>query len=468
MARLALGALLVTSSAWAAPLAEPHIGGVVFAGATQGHVAAMAHNPAAASLLRGTHFFVDGQLRLDGYRIQRSRVGSGNGEPSGTGDLTFPEVSDSRRGFGGFAGFSSDFGGNERFTLGLGVTIAASDRPPEGEATAYHADGGTFELPTLTASASIRATSALAFGFSFHVGLPQLDLRFRRDATLADCTAAPCPVESAAGTQTLRFDGAGQIPTGSFTLGALFRSSGWWFGLALTSPPFKFGESDLPFETDVTLEQPGFPTRTGRARVRMSFPVVRVLVPLSEIRAGVRRVLTEDWDLVVDARLTMGNDEHVTIQPIGAALLDAGLPEVLKRWQPRQPALRLSGGLEQNLDPERLWRIGAQLFGETAGVATRNLSAAQIEGPKLGAAAGLELRPTTGFSFGVGYSLAWSLPRDVGESAFSPSAQIDCNASGFDLDVCAPVREGRATASASGEYDRLTHYFHANVSLDFW
>ena len=461
MPRLALvSALFVSAHAWAAPLVEPHVGGVVFVGATQGHVAALAWNPASAALLRGTHLFVDGQLKFDRFQIQRAPVGSADGEPSASGDLTFPEVADTRRSFAGFVGLSSDFGGNERFTLGLGAYVPYSDRPPAGGPVAYHADGGTFYLPTFAVSASIRVTSSLYAGVSVHIGLPQIDVRFARDAVLADCAAAPCPVESAAGRQELRFLDDEQSPTGSFTLGALLRTAGWWFGAAFTSKPFRPGEDSIPISTAVTLEQEGFATRTGRARVRVELPFI--------FRLGARRILTEDWDAVADASLLMGYDQMLVIQPVGAMLTSAGLPEVLSRWQGRQTTVTLSAGLEQSLDPERVLRFGARLFGETAAVPASGISAAQVDGTRIGAALGLEIRPLTQFAFGVGYSLGWHLARDVGESAFRPSDQIACNASGFDLDICAPVREGRAIPSAAGEYQRLTHSLHATVSVDFW
>ena len=443
----------------AAPLVEPHLGGTVFVGATQGHVAAMVWNPAAAALLRGTHFYVAGQLRLDAYGIDRSRVSSADGEPSGSGDLTFDPVDDVTRAVGGFTGFSSDFNGNERFTLGLGFYNAFTTRDPEGDAIAYHANGGSLDLPTIAVSASVRVTSTIYVGLTFHLGLPQIDLRFRRDAVLAGCAAPPCPVESAAGAQDLRFTDDSQAFTGAFTLGGLMRLSGWWIGAAFTSAPFRFGENSVPFETAVTLTQ-GSDVHRGRARVAVGFPYV--------FRLGARRALIDGLDLVIDGRLTMGASRTIDIQPVGAALDAAGLPEFFSRWRGARPSVAVSAGVEQTLDPERLLRLGARLEGETGAVATEDINASQIEGPQIGFSAGLELRPIAQLAIGLGYSLGWTIPQDVGDGAISPSAQIDCNASGFDLDTCEAVRDGRAIPSAAGSYRRLSHFLSATVSVDFW
>jgi hypothetical protein len=419
----------------------------------------MVWNPAAAALLRGTHFFVTGQMRLDPHTIERARVSSADGEPSGSGDLTFATTRDLARALGGFVGFTSDFNGNERFTLGLGFYNAFTTRDPEGDAIAYHADGGSMDLPTVAVSASVRVTSTIYVGLTFHLGLPQIDLRFRRDQVLAGCSAPPCPVESAAGAQDLRFVDDSQAFTGAFTLGGLMRLSGWWIGAAFTSAPFRFGETSVPFETEVTLTQAGV-VHTGRARVAVGFPYV--------FRLGARRPLVTGLDLVLDARLTMGASSTVDIQPVGAALEAAGLPEFFARWQGRRPSFTASAGVEQTLDPERLFRAGVRLEGETGGVATEDINASQVDGPQLGFSAGLELRPIAQLAIGLGYSLGWYLPQDVGSSVISPSAQIDCNASGFDLDTCAAVREGRAIPSAAGSYRRMSHFLSATVSVDFW
>ena len=139
---------------------------------------------------------------------------------------------------------------------------------------------------------------------------------------------------------------------------------------------------------------------------------------------------------------------------------------MIPRWQGHRETLAVEAGLERALGP--LLRPGFRLRWEGSAVRPSRVSAAQLDAAKLGAAAGLELRPIDGFAVSASYAVAYFFPVTARDSEYRPSSQIACNASGLDLDACTDAREGRAIPTAAGDYRRLAHSIHVGFSVDFW
>src|SRR5690606_12103109 len=126
--------------------------------------------------------------------------------------------------------------------------------------------------------------------------------------------------------------------------------------------------------------------------------------------------------------------------------------------------LRASVGVERNLGFPLRW--GARLRFDTGAVSPERVTPIQIEGFNLTAAGGVSLRLAEHFVLTASYDLSWYPERQANPSAFDPIDRLRCVDSMFDVEACEAAAEGRATATASGDYRRLGHGFGLSIRYD--
>src|SRR5437762_8192488 len=116
---LAVLALLgAPARARAAPMDDPHVGGLTFSGPTSGTLAAVYWNPAALGLVRGLQVTLAGTGRVARTTVNRTPIDPRTGQPLpggsfAPGSVTATDVTDPRQwpsGPGSFFGISTDFG----------------------------------------------------------------------------------------------------------------------------------------------------------------------------------------------------------------------------------------------------------------------------------------------------------------------------------------------------------------------
>lgn len=452
------------SPAGAAPLVEPHLGGTVFVGPTSPHVTAIFWNPAAAGLMRGLHLYVSGVGRLDATTVARAPVDPADGEPTagGAGAITYPEVSTTGLSPGGFIGLSMDL--STAITLGIATyTPIAERQPADREPLRYHTLGSSFYSWYSTLSVSFRPATPVLVGAGVSLVFTSIDLRFAVDEAIAGCAETPCGAEDPAAAQRYRLESGffADGPSFAWNLGIMLKlSPRLWVGGAYISEPGT-AQQDLQ-ATGTALVTPAprdaQSDASGRAEIHYRLPAM--------VHLGARyELVPETWYLVGGLRwILLGRLELYDLRLSGPALRAAQVPEWMLRYRGFQDVLSVDAGLEHPAG--RSVRLGTRVRFETSAVPLEAVAPSQVDGPKLELAGGTELRLGGGWSVSLGASAAYMFPREVGDSAFSPREQIDCVASGHDLDRCEAAREGRAISTAAGAYDRTTFGFVLGLSYD--
>jgi long-subunit fatty acid transport protein len=463
---LGAGACLLAApaAAPAAPLVVPQLGGPVFVGPTDAHVTAIYTNPAAAGLMKGTHVFMSAAGRLDYTGIDRSTIDSADGEPAAGGDKSFAPESQTALTVTNFFGFVTDFSSNN-VTLSLATfSPFAENQASGGPALAYHSAGGSFYSQAIALGISYRIQNWITFGVALNALFSTIHLEFARDTVLDTCAAPPCGVEDPAHAQRFDihtgFDLAPRTFNAAFYLnvGVLLNLGDWVVGASVVTPPLPAFQKDA--DADVT-PPGGAAAVTGGAQVSYSLPAV--------VNLGLRRPFFRDFDFVVNARYVFFSvQDKIDLRFFGRPLILAGVPEWVVRYRGLGDALAVEAGLEQA--PATAVRRGARLRFETSAVPEGAQAADQVDAPKLQLAGGLELRVTPRVALVVGYALTLFLPGDATPSAFSPRAQIDCTASGYDIDTaaCAAARAGRAIPTAAGSYRRIGNELTVGLAYDLW
>jgi long-subunit fatty acid transport protein len=459
---LALAVLIAGRAAVAHPFFVDSLGGTVFVGPTSAHPTAIFWNPAAVGLLKGTHFFVGGTARLDFTSTERATISTADGAPTPGGDKSFP--SSSAVGFspGGFLGVVTD-AGTDRFNFGLALYTPFAERLPAGEgAGAYHEDGGWLYTTDLSLSVTFRFSSSVYAGAAFTFVFPQTQMSFLRDRALDGCAAAPCGLESPANAE--RYSVATDLLSGvnaGFQLGLLARVADWWFGAsvaALTLLPTSTADVIRTGSAQVT---PAGETQPlpGESSISFRLPTL--------VHFGARHRLFPDWDLLVQGRwITYSSTDFFDVRLFGTQLRDAGIPERILRYRGYRDAVAVEAGLEN--PPEASPRFGVRLRVETSALPTDRVAPGLIDAPSLTLGGGAELRLGPRWALVVGLAASLELPVHVDPSAYSPVAQIACTASGYDLDTCDPVSNGRGISSAAGTYLRLRGDITFGLSYDVW
>lgn len=458
-------AVAAASPAHAGPLAEPHLGGMVFVGPASPHPSAIFWNPAAAGLMRGLHVYFAGTGRLDVTSVDRDRISTADGEPTtqSTGSRGFDPLTTTVLSPGGFVGVSWDLN-TEQATAGIAVYTPFAERLPANHpALQYHTNGGSFYATYTTVSVSFRLATRIIFGLGLSLVFSRVDLRFAEDEALQACAAPPCDAENPDAAQRYRLvTGETLVPAVSFNGGLMVKlTPRLWVGASYITAPRSVERSDIPKNGDVTVDpapRGALGQLTGEARLTFRLPQMAHLGARYEL-------VPEAWYLLAGARwLDMSVHRQYDLRMSGPELRDAGVEEWVLRYRGFQDVYSLDVGVE-NPSGRRV-RVGARLRYESSAVPTELVAPEQVDGHKLEVAGGLEYKLTPGLAMTLGGSFAIQLPENVAQSGFSPSARVDCVASGYDLDRCEAAREGSALPTAAGDYTRMTFGFMLGLSYD--
>jgi long-subunit fatty acid transport protein len=461
---IAMVALLLpggTAPAPGSPL-ETSSGNAVFSGVTNPHPSSLFYNPAAMGLVRpGQHWFLGADLRIDSFRIARQ-----------TYDLTAqtfspgPTVAAATFSPGGMAAFYSSVADQGVFGLAIHTPVweeFIANRPALG----YHVLGGRIWQTLLTLAGTYKASSRIHFGLGLSVGFTRFQLDLARDTALeagsnpnrgvqSSCGPGPCGLENPAATQVYRINVGTQGLTGLFaaknlslSLGLAIRPVGdWWFALSYVSPPGAI--TDLDVQGIVGLSAA---PRDGGQQVNGDAEITFQMPP--SVHFGVRGPILPGYDLV--GGLRWQNFSRQNLLDIRFYGTEVEQSQDVPEWYPRQRGLndvyRLELGLEA--EDEAALRLGARIHYETSATSPGYTTPLQVYGGSVGLAAGVEARITQSLVVAAGYDLSWFPAVNSNPSAFDPRDRIGCVDSGYAFDPCAAARDGRATPTAAGEYNRL-------------
>jgi long-subunit fatty acid transport protein len=443
---------------------------MVFTGPTSPHVTSIFWNPAAVGVMRGHHIYLAGVGRLDRLSVQRAPIDTATGEPANNTTIPgrrreFDEVVATPMVLTGFAGVVFDL---DKITTGIGIYTPFAEELADGpDELRYHTRGGWFYAHYLTLSFSIRATQKVIFGFGFSGVVSSVDLQFDEDEALSTCdgstlacTEDPQAAERVHVNSSIFEDFA---PAIALSLGVMVRPvPRLWLGVAYLSSPRVASSLDNTLDGDVVVDpapRDGLAQVRGDARIGFRLP--------SMLHLGARYALVEDrWHLVIGARWVNLSEHRLwDLRLSGRDLRDAGVEEWVTRYRGLQDVTSLDVGVEQP-QGETL-RVGGRLRLDWNPFADGDtVSPTNVNGPTVELAGGVQYRVSPGWSLSLGGAASAMFPRETTDSAFTPSAQIDCVQSGYDLDACEPAREGRAIPTAAGTYGRLSLSLMLGLSFD--
>ena len=473
-ATVALGcAALIATEASASPLEDPSVGGAVFTGVTSPHPSSLFINPSALALAGGgAHYYVGGSLRLSRVGVDRQLIDPQSGQtsrgPSVTSNVFTP------------AAMIAAYRTFERGLGGIAVGLPFSEQFPSGESElAYHTMGGGFRQFQLTGGGAFRIGGKFHVGAMVSLGVTQFRFQFARDTALeagtagvqSDCGGAPCGLENPQARQEIDVDVGTRGITGEgaffhlpnnvgLILGMLYeiRPRSWRFGFSFVAPPGTFAELPLRGRAE-TVDPPrdGGARRAGEAEVSIQMPF--------SFHLGASGPITEDLDLVTQVRWYNASAQGAfDIRMFGPDLEAGQVPEWYPRFRGLRDTVQVVAGLERQKDMPLRW--GARLVFDSGAVAPRRMTPIQVEPTNLTAAGGLQIRFLNNWVASIGYALTWYLPRSASPSAFDPRDRLACIDSMFEVDACAAAREGRATPSAAGDYNRFEHGLTAGLRWD--
>ncbi len=479
LAVLVIGTLLRGGAASASPLEDPTLSGSdVFTGVTEPHASSIYLNPAAIGLAGiGWHLFLGGNLRVDRYDIARLRITDANGTESPVGAVTAQTMTPS----GIVAGYLK----SDRVAVGLAIETPMAERfIADQEALRYHTLGGYHYQFGIALAASIYTLNRLYVGFGLSFLAERMRLRFARDTALDQGTAgidSPCPPnDDPCGIEN---DGAVErynilVASGGFqsfdwtspfsvfgtsnlalSLGAMYRvTDDWWIAASYQGPPGILSSVSIAGRVRVDrAPRDGGARLTGEAGIDYDLP--------HTFHLGGRGPILPDWDLVADARLqTHQSHDRIDVRMFGGELAEAGVPE----WYPRYLGFTWTGRIQAGLERSERGplRYGARLGWEKATLPTDRITPLHVAGMQLYLNLGGELRLGQSVVLGASYHFGWFPTLHPNSRVYNPLDRLDCVDQQYQLDTCAPAREGRALPLADGDYSRLQHILAVSLRYD--
>lgn len=464
-------ALLVAATASAQAIVAPRVGGMIFSGPAEPHVAALYWNPAAIGPLRGFRAYLDGALRIDTGTLTRDAIDTATGEPATAGT---PNAR--RRAFAAAEthDFAPDlFGGltwdlqSKRVVAGIAAYApyaeflhAGADWPGRYYRTRldwYHA--------YLTPAVAFRLRDDLFFGLSLSFVFSHLSLAFERDTALDLPSAAAAEHESDALRESLAINvDAG--PQFTFGLGWLWRpTSQFDFGIAWLRPPLGGSSTGLVRgEGEATAGGPVHEEGLieGRASASWKLPDV--------VMMGVDWRPLERWQFGLWGRWSNWSVQEDLTVGLSSRAFDEATPPVpgtIVFWRGLHDTFALAGTAARRFG-ERFRAIGSVML-ETAAVAESSVNPAAVDGPKLDAFLAGEIEVMPSLKVHLGYGATVMRDRELSNSDFDPAAAAACVDSGYDVDNpgCAVQTAGRALPSAQGTYRRVAHRVGVGVAFTY-
>ncbi len=480
---------------WAAPLDDPHVGGLTFSGPTSPTLAAVYWNPAALGIMRGSRLMIAGTARMVRTGVDRAPIDPGTGRPAAggmaVGSATANDTIQPLQypiGPGGFAGISTDLGG-DRFTLAFATyqpyaeKVTFETAPTGGEPTRYHRITADLRNLALVPALSIRFAGELrvgvAPGFLFSTG---------RLSFAEPIRGAAAGAENAAGDARYDIDSGQGIGDAKFSLtlagGLYYRTRSLEFGLAYSSRPFGGDVAGVEIAGQrTTVTAPGGapvtcrPPPAGGVGASPSagcvFGDVNYRLPDSFI-GGVTWHLRGGLEVTGIVRwMRYHVMQRMDIRLTGSSLGAAGLPEHIVLHQGFQDAwdtrLRVAYWLKETL------HIGAALRVETSAVDPADLSPAAVDGLKFEPIVLAEVRLGAHVALSAGYGVTLMSAVTAHPSRFDPQAAAACGSTSAgqppagDLanPGCAARDQGLARPTAEGTYRRFVQDFGLSVTAQF-
>jgi long-subunit fatty acid transport protein len=478
-------ALLTSSPARSAPLADSRVGGLALVGPAIAHPASVFYNPATLALLPGHHVFFDGTLRMG--------VGSAERQTSQDMRELFPQLM-----FTASTDFRSD-------SVALSVTLHTpySTRfsflrgPEEGRLFDPAAQGpGRYQVVEMTMyhlfvtpAASFRITDELIFGVSFSYVFGMIDFAFVRDGALAggahretgeyvaldDCgNGGTCGYEAAAAAEAVRVRGT---------------SNGVAFSLGLLARPHR---AVLLGASYSRIGFSGGTQASGDAWVRRSAATMSNAGKDPDVSGDLRRDLVGrgtinyalpdsvhfgvSWQTT--ARLLLSLQFHwlsfsqhgaLDIRLTGTQFRDPpSVPDRLVQYRGFQDVygVQLGAGLQI----AKHVQLQAASMVQTSAVPSEAVSAAAIDSTKVDSLVGVTWSMGRSFTLRAGYGLVVMPSVKVDASVYSPVDMVTCVDGHYDVELpeCKRAAAGRGLSSAAGQYSLMTHRVGLSLSYDIW
>ncbi len=460
---------------FAAPLDEPHVGGMVFSGPTSGDITSIYWNPAALGLVGGARITVSGTLRVSRAAIDGA-TGPASAVTVGVPVQTFIDPVKTALGPGGF--FGAVLGG-DRFTLAAAVFTPFHDResfragpsPDLDGPTRYHRLDADLRHTTVLPALAIRIAGDFRIGFAPGFLFSTGRLRFDEDVAAAGGgfglpkNAARYDLSSGQGLFDSSF---------SFTLagGLYYRWQSVEIGASYSSRPITDVDGVRIRAGKTTVERPAIggggalPCPAYQPEDCTYAEIVYRLPDVTVVGVGWRPTL--NLKLEAMARwLTFSRHDRMDIRLSGVTLRFSGLPDHIVLYRGFKDVV--DARIRASYTPTRRLRLGLALRAETSAVPRRSVNPAAIDGFKLQPIGLAELRAATWLVLTAGYGVTLMPRVNVTESRFDPSLAAACEATGDDLrsPACQARNQGLARPSANGSYRRTTHEMGFSMTAEF-
>ena len=477
-----LAALLVGAYAVAGPLDDPHAADTGFSGPTSGDLASVYWNPAGLGLLQGPQVMLGGAWQSTSVSVERGAINPATGAPTGAipNATTFSRASGHGSlhpfrfppGPGGFFAIGAGIG--HRFGIALALYSPFSSRltmqpSSDGELpTRYHLVSMRLDHYALATGLAIHASDSIQIGVVPGLLFPSGQLALHEDARPDSTASAENPANDVAYALTSR---GTQMFSYFLSFGALYRRGRFSLGLAYTTAPLGTGGLvTLPMDDTKITPQGGQPGDLCPAdnqgclagQIRYRLPSIYTLAATWKTRGP--------WSFTGIARwLRYGAHDEISVLvagPPAQTALGTSIPDHLVLYRGFQDSFDLRGRIVYEA---KHFRAGGTLRVETTAVPASHVTAAAIDGLKLGPQLAFEMRVWRQVRMSASYSFTYMFPVDTGASVFDPRAASACADAGGDLGnpACQARRRGQARPTATGTYHLWRQALSVYTSVGF-
>ncbi len=466
-------------AASAAPLENARYGGLYIGSSVEPHPANILRNPAAIGMLGGTHIFMDGTLRLEHGRVQRTDIRGDTGNPGPGADLSFANVRFTNWTPDGYFGITSDLGSNlvvigialltpfaERQLFPGAGSSSSLDPSQEGPLRYHRIESQWFHL-FVSPVVAIRAHKRFFIGLGMTYVRSMFNMVFARDRRLRDASVPP--YEDGLSTERVHIQGAEN--SFCFNLGLVFRLP-WGIDVGLSYRSRVVGVNQINIRAEGSArvtrwdaESGGWKTYSGRARTAYDLPDALTL--------GVQWALKSwdfgfglewsRWSVHSDIRFTLTGNEFRG--EAGMSNWDVDF----KHYRGFQDVARVSASAARRWGKKIKLMVGAMY--ESTAVPNEWISAASMDSHKLDLVVGIMWRPHKNIGLYLGYGVILAPVVRVSQSGFDPGHLVRCVEDRVDIlwsENCRRAIDGKGLPSAAGRYWMMTHRFGFGISYDYW
>jgi long-subunit fatty acid transport protein len=469
-------------TARAAPLDDPHIGGLSFNGPTSADLSSVYWNPAALGLVRGFQLTIAGTTRVSSTTVNRGAIDPVTGQAGGSfqpGSATANNVSQPLQwppGPGAFIGVSTDLGG-DRVTLAFATYMPFVEQahfpvsPSGNEPTRY------YRLDADLRNLALVPALAIRFGSDFRIGMAPGFLFSTGRLSFAEDTGGTGQAEDPAAAARYNVDSGQSILNSRFSVtlggGLYYRRKALEFGLSYSSRPLGSNVDGVEVAGANTVVTR--PVRDGGGVLTCSngqssgcifgdvvyrLPDIWIAGLTWHPRPGLEVTGIVRW-------IWMHLQDRIDVRLTSPALAPAGIPDhiVFYRglkdvWDTR---VRVAYWIRERV------RLGAALRVETSAVNAGDVNPAAVDGLKFEPMVMCEVRATRRLSLTAGYGFTYMPSVTAHPSSFDPQAATECQAAGQSIDnpSCIARNQGRSHPTADGTYAHSEHDFSLAMTARF-